>query len=217
MSFSGSWWNNRILTASWIRVHSRKFVAKWFLLSGSQRKSAARKILVALCHRVVDVGFATIYSIAMAISRSNRLLRIIAFFKFIKAALLIATGIGALRLVNRNIYEYATDLVARYHLNPGNHFIAHALERTTSITPRQLYGLGILAFVYSVFFLAEGIGLWSLKRWGEWITVVITGSLLPFEIYEIWHRFSLSKTAVLVFNVAIVVYLIMRLKRERSA
>lgn len=151
----------------------------------------------------------------MAHSNSRRLLRIIAFFKFIKAALLIATGIGALRLVNHNIYEDATELVARYHLNPGNHFVAHLLERTTSITPKHLHELGIIAFVYSALFLAEGIGLWSLKRWGEWITVVITGSLLPFEVYEVWHKFSLGKTAVLVFNVAVVVYLIVRLKREK--
>ena len=99
----------------------------------------------------------------MANSRSNRLLRIIAFFKFIKAALLIATGIGALRLVNRNIYEYSTDLVARYHLNPGNHFVAHALERTTSITPKKLHELGIIAFVYSALFLSH-LALWPSTR-----------------------------------------------------
>ncbi len=151
----------------------------------------------------------------MAKPDSRKLLRTIAFFKFIKAALLIATGIGALHLVNRNISEYAADWVARYHLNPGNHFVAHALERTTSITPKRLHELGIIAFIYSALFLAEGIGLWSLKRWGEWITVVITGSLLPFEIYEVWHKFGLLKVGVLVFNVLVVFYLIMRLKREK--
>ncbi len=153
----------------------------------------------------------------MAKSRSSRFLRIIAFFKFVKAALLIATGIGALRLVNRDIYEYATDLVVRYHLNPGNHFVAHALERTTSVTPQRLHALGIIAFIYAALFLAEGIGLWSLKRWGEWITVIITGSLMPFEIYEVFHKFGWSKVAVLVFNAAVVVYLAMRLKQEKSA
>jgi len=152
----------------------------------------------------------------MAKSRSSRFLRIIAFFKFVKAALLIATGIGALRLVNRDIYEYALDLVVRYHLNPGNHFVAHALERTTSITPKRLHELGIIAFLYAALFLAEGIGLWSLKRWGEWITVVITGSLLPFEVYEVFHKFSWSKLVILGFNAVVVVYLAMRLKRETA-
>ena len=153
----------------------------------------------------------------MASSHSSRLLRVIAIFKFIKAALLVATGIGALRLVKYDVFEYATYLVGKYHLNPGNHFVARLLERTTSITPKRLHELGVIAFVYSALFLAEGIGLWSLKRWGEWLTVVITSSLLPFEIYEIWHRFTFSKTVVLVINVAVVWYLVMRLKREKPA
>lgn len=151
----------------------------------------------------------------MASSHSSRLLRIIAFFKFIKAALLAATGIGALRLVKYDVFEYATYLVARYHLNPGNHFVAHALARTTDVTPRRLHELGIIAFIYSALFLAEGIGLWSLKRWGEWITIVITSSLLPFEIYEAWHRFTFPKAAVLLINAAIVWYLVVRLRRDK--
>lgn len=152
----------------------------------------------------------------MATSHSSRLLRIIAVFKFIKAALLAATGIGALRLVKYDVFEYATYLVGKYHLNPGNRFIAHVLARTTDVTPKRLHELGIIAFIYSALFLAEGIGLWSLKRWGEWVTIVITSSLLPFEIYEVWHRFTLPKTAVLLINVAVVWYLAMRLRREKA-
>lgn len=156
-----------------------------------------------------------IYSIAMASSGSGRLLRAIAVLKFIKALLLAAAGIGALRLVKRDIFEYAMHLVARFHLNPGNHLVAEMLARTTSVTPRRLHELGIIAFFYSALFLAEGIGLWSLKRWGEWVTVLISGSLLPFEIYEVWHRFTWAKIAVLVVNAAIVWYLVMRLRRGK--
>lgn len=152
----------------------------------------------------------------MASPDSRRLLRTIAIFKFIKAALLAAAGIGALRLVKLDVFEYATHLVGRFHLNPGNHFVADALARATSITPQRLHEFGIIAFIYSALFLAEGIGLWSLKRWGEWITVVITSSLLPFEIYELWRRFTFSKTAVLVINIAVVCYLVMRLRRGKA-
>jgi uncharacterized membrane protein (DUF2068 family) len=152
----------------------------------------------------------------MATSDSRRVLRTIAIFKFVKAALLAGAGIGALRLVKYNIFEYATYLVSNYHLNPGNHFVARVLARTTDITPKRLHELGIIGFLYSALFLAEGIGLWSLKRWGEWITVVITASLLPLEIYEVCRRFTLPKTAVLVLNVGIVCYLAMRLRRRKG-
>jgi uncharacterized membrane protein (DUF2068 family) len=154
----------------------------------------------------------------MAESDSRGLLiRTIAMFKFIKAALLIASGIGALRLASKDIYAYAAYLVGKYHLNPGNHFVAQVLARTTHVTSRRLHGIGIVAFVYAALFLAEGVGLWSLKRWGEWITVLITGSLLPFEIYELWHRLTLPRAAVLVLNAAIVCYLVIGLRKERGA
>jgi uncharacterized membrane protein (DUF2068 family) len=150
---------------------------------------------------------------AMA-SSDSRLLRTIAVFKFIKAALLAAAGIGALRLVKYDIFEYAMQLVGRFHLNPGNRFVAEMLARATNVTPRRLHEFGVIAFIYSALFLAEGIGLWSLKRWGEWVTVVITSSLLPFEIYEVWHRFTWAKIVVLAINVAVVCYLVMRLRRK---
>ncbi|HEY6350163.1 MAG TPA: DUF2127 domain-containing protein [Candidatus Angelobacter sp.] len=153
---------------------------------------------------------------AMA-SSDSRLLRTIAVFKFIKAGLLAAAGIGALRLVKYDIFEYAMHLVGRFHLNPGNRFVAEMLARATNVTPRRLHEVGVIAFIYSALFLAEGIGLWSLKRWGEWVTVVITSSLLPFEIYEAWHRFTWAKIAVLAINVAVVWYLVMRLRRRPSS
>ena len=107
-------------------------------------------------------------------------------------------------------------LVGRYHLNPGNHFVARVLARTTHVTSRRLREIGIVAFVYAALFLAEGVGLWSLQRWGEWITVLITGSLLPFEIYELWHRLTLPRAAVLVLNAAIVCYLVISLRKRRA-
>ena len=144
------------------------------------------------------------------------LLRTIATFKFIKAALLIASGVGALRLATKDSFAYAADLVGRYHLNPGNHFVAQVLARTTHVTSRRLHQVGIVAFVYAALFLAEGVGLWTLQRWGEWITVLITGSLLPFEIYGLWYRLTLPRAAVLLLNAAIVCYLVISLRKGRG-
>ena len=144
------------------------------------------------------------------------MLRSIATFKFIKAALLIASGVGALRLATQDSFAYAAYLVGRYHLNPGNYFVAQVLARTTHVTSRRLHQIGIVAFVYAALFLAEGVGLWTLQRWGEWITVLITGSLLPFEIYGLWYRLTLPRAAVLLLNAAIVCYLVISLRKGRG-
>ena len=130
-----------------------------------------------------------------------------------KAALLIAAGIGALHLVNKDITQYADNIVSRFHLDPGNRYVARALARVSDVTPRRLHELGAVAFVYAALFLTEGIGLWSLKRWGEWLTVIITGSLLPFEIYELYRHAIWPKAGVLLLNAMICVYLAARLRR----
>lgn len=141
------------------------------------------------------------------------LLRLIALFKFVKAILLIATGVGALHFVHTNLTLHAENLVRKYHLDPGNHYVTLVLARTASLTPRRLHELGAVAFLYAGLFLLEGIGLWSRRRWGEWFTVIITGSLLPFEIYELCRNPSWAKLVVLIVNAAILWYLARRLKQ----
>ena len=44
------------------------------------------------------------------------------------------------------------------------------------------------AFAYAIVFSVEGIGLLLGSRWAEWLTVVSTGLLIPFEIYEVFHK-----------------------------
>ena len=145
--------------------------------------------------------------------RSRILLRTIAVFKFVKAVLLVIAGAGVLRLVHRDIGSLAQHLVDKFHIDPGTPYVADALSRISSLTPHRLQQIGLVAFVYAGLFLLEGAGLWSLKRWGEWVTVVITGSLLPIEIYELVHHPTFPKTAVLLMNAAIVAYLIWRIRR----
>ncbi len=135
-------------------------------------------------------------------------LRLIAIFKFFKAALLIALSVGAFRLLHKDIGEVAEHWVMAMRLAPGNRFVEAALERASLLTPQQIRKLGLGSLLYAGLFLAEGTGLWLRKRWGEWLTVVITSTLVPVEMYEIYLHLTAVKIAVLVINVAIVGYLI---------
>jgi uncharacterized membrane protein (DUF2068 family) len=47
--------------------------------------------------------------------------------------------------------------------------------------------------------------------------VITTAGLVPLEIYELARHFSWPKIIVLVVNVGIVVYLITRLRKGRTA
>ena len=149
-------------------------------------------------------------------SSHSRLLRLIAVFKLLKASLLIAAGVGIFKLVHADIAKEIERWVIRFGFDPGSRYVLEAIQRATHVSPARIRELGIVSFAYAALFLTEGIGLWLLKRWAEWFTVIATGSLVPLEIYEIFHRPSLIKIGVLAVNVAIVVYLIYQIRVDRQ-
>lgn len=141
-------------------------------------------------------------------------LRLIAAFKMVEAALLIVTAVGLLRMMHNDVAAVLDHWIARLGLDPGNRYVDLLMSKAANITPEKIKELGIGSFVYAALFLTEGIGLWLLKRWGEWFSVVITASLLPFEVWEALHHPSAAKILVLILNVAVVVYLIYRIRKE---
>jgi uncharacterized membrane protein (DUF2068 family) len=146
-------------------------------------------------------------------SSGDPLLRLIAIFKFFKAALLIALGVGLFRLLHKDIGSVLEHWCEALRLDPGSHFVNKALAKATKVSPGQMKQLGVGSFLYAGLFLAEGTGLWLRKRWGEWLTVIITSSLVPVELYEIHRHPSWMKVGVLAVNVAIVVYLIYHMRK----
>lgn len=146
--------------------------------------------------------------------RDKSLLRLIAVFKLMKVCALIIAGIFALRLVHADIGTVLEQWVLRLGLDPGSNFLNHAIQRACEIPQDKIWELGAVSFVYAGLFMTEGIGLWFAKRWAEWFTVIITGSLIPFEIYETVHRPTVIRIAVLLINAAVVAYLVYRIIHE---
>jgi uncharacterized membrane protein (DUF2068 family) len=147
-------------------------------------------------------------------SSHQALLRLIAVFKFVKGALLIAAGIGILKMAHMNPAAELNHWVANMGFDPGQRVVSHAIQKVTNIPPQRIRELGIATFPYAALFVTEGIGLWLLKRWAEWFTVIATGSLIPIEVYEIVSHPSLLKGLVLIVNIGIVAYLIYRIRSE---
>ena len=63
--------------------------------------------------------------------------------------------------------------------------------------------------------LTEGTGLLLRKRWAEYFTIITTGGLIPLELYELSRHVTAVKIAVLIVNVAIVAYLVARVRKTR--
>ena len=90
-----------------------------------------------------------------------------------------------------------------------------ALDKLRFLSGRRAVVLGTAALLYAGLFATEGVGLWLGERWAEWLTVVATGLLIPVEIYELIHGATAPRILALVGNVAMVAYLVVRIRRSR--
>jgi uncharacterized membrane protein (DUF2068 family) len=150
-------------------------------------------------------------------SSNNAMIRLIAAFKLLKAILLIAVGVGALKLLHQDAAGALDRWAAMLGFDPGNQYVDSALQKLANLPPNKIKGLGVGSFVYAGLFLIEGIGLWMVRRWAEWFTVIVTSSLVPVEIYEIHRHPSPLKILVLIINLAVVGYLAYRIRNRRPS
>ena len=146
----------------------------------------------------------------------TEVVRLIALFKLLKGVLLIAVGVAALKLLHADIASLVESWVAVLGLDQNSRFVGRALSTAAALTPNRVRDLIVGSFLYGGLFLTEGIGLWLLKRWAMWFTVIITGSFLPLEIYELTRHPSAGKIGLLAVNLALVGYLIRRIRDGRS-
>jgi uncharacterized membrane protein (DUF2068 family) len=148
-------------------------------------------------------------------STDTKLIRLIAVFKVFKAILLVVVGVGALKLIHADISTFIAKWVVRLGLDPGSHNVGHLILTAAALTPNKIKDLVVGSFFYAALFLTEGIGLWLMKRWAEWFTVISTSSLIPVEVYEICRHPNTGKVVVLVINLAVVAFLVYRIRIER--
>lgn len=142
----------------------------------------------------------------------DRGILLIALFKMVKALLLILAGAGVLSLLQPSTAAEVQEWVTELTIVWGQQLVHRALVLLDVATPRQLTGVGLASISYGFLFATEGVGLWLERRWAEYLTVFATGSLVPFELYELVRKVTAFRTLALVANVAAVVYLTYRLR-----
>jgi uncharacterized membrane protein (DUF2068 family) len=98
----------------------------------------------------------------------------------------------------------------------GHRLVRRAVARLASLDVRELRALAIATFSYAALFAVEGAGLLMRKRWAEWLTVVVTASFIPLELYELARRPGPGKIVALALNVAIAAYLAARRLAARA-
>jgi uncharacterized membrane protein (DUF2068 family) len=143
-------------------------------------------------------------------------LKLIALFKLLKGVLLLALAFGVSRLLHQDLALVLTGWLDELRIDPGNKYAATLLSKVGLLSEKNLQVLGWLTFAYAAIFLTEGVGLFLKKRWAEWFVIITTGSFVPVEVYELCQHRSWLKVVLLLANLAIVAFLIWRLRQTRN-
>jgi uncharacterized membrane protein (DUF2068 family) len=135
-------------------------------------------------------------------------LRLIILYKLAKAAL----GLGFAAILWGLVLEGETDKLldvveaVRHHVTAA--WSLELMDAILSATDRHhVEFLAAALTLDGSFTLFEWYALHTGRPWGEWLVVVATGSLVPFEVGAIVRHKRAGRVVLLLLNIVIVVYL----------
>lgn len=144
-------------------------------------------------------------------------MRAIAVLEAAKGLVVVLAGCGLFALVHRDLQALAEELVRHTHLNPASGlprvFIAWAAELGNG----HLMQLALAALAYAAVRLLEAYGLWYERAWGELLAAASGAIYVPFELAELARRPGALSFALLLANLAVVAFMLVRLRRRRAA
>jgi uncharacterized membrane protein (DUF2068 family) len=135
------------------------------------------------------------------------ILRTIALYKLVKVILLLLAAYGELHLHDKSLSKTLITWVQARPTGLEHQVVTEILAWFSGLSESKIHALRFVTLTYAAVFSVEGIGLWMQKRWAEWLTVIVTASLIPLELYELFERPNFGKAAIVVANAAIVAYL----------
>jgi uncharacterized membrane protein (DUF2068 family) len=141
----------------------------------------------------------------------------IAIFKIVKGLLLFLVGVGAMALINEDAREVVRHWAHVFQLDVHRRLIQHSLMAVGLVKKRNWKLIVLTSFVYSALLLTEGIGLLMEKVWAEFMTIFITASFIPVEVYELARHATQLRGWVLAANVLVVLYLAVRVCQRPPA
>jgi uncharacterized membrane protein (DUF2068 family) len=150
--------------------------------------------------------------------RSAFILRALAIERWVRGLIIALLGIAVLRLKSTQVSLqelFDRDLSAlkpffnQIHFNVSDSATISSIEKVLHAKPSTLNLIAGALLFYGALQIVEGIGLWSLQRWGEYVAVVGTTLFIPLEVYELTEKVSWLKIVVLLVNVAAVLYLLL--------
>ena len=146
---------------------------------------------------------------------SPLVLKLLATYYLVQGLLLAAVGAGGLVLLDQNHLLVIKQWLHVIHLDPENRFIHWLLMKVLPITDQLLETLSIGSFVYAGLAFVQGGGLLFAQPWASYLTVIVIGSFIPWELYGMLGHVTPLRLTTLGINGVIAWYLLVRELRAR--
>lgn len=149
--------------------------------------------------------------------RDRYLMRLLAVDRLLRALVFVALGLAVLRVRGRQgdlRQAFADELpllrpiAQQVGWNIDDSRVVGLAYRAFDFSDATLTWIAVAIFAYAALGLVEAVGLWLVKRWGEYLAVVATSFFLPLEVYELAEKVTVLRVAAVVVNVAAVVWLV---------
>jgi uncharacterized membrane protein (DUF2068 family) len=137
----------------------------------------------------------------------NRWLILIGALKLLKAVLFVSMGFGVIKLLHKDVADILLRATIAMRFDPENRFVNMLLEKSALLSPHRLKEISFAIFLYAALDIIEGTGLVLEKVWAEYFTLILTGSFLPWEFYEIIRHVTVLKVVLILLNLAVFIYL----------
>jgi uncharacterized membrane protein (DUF2068 family) len=150
--------------------------------------------------------------------RDATILRLLALFRWGKGLLVLGAAFGiwrfrahhdAISLAFNEDLPLLQPLADKLGWNLEESGVVHTLRTVLAAETRTLTWIVFGLVVFGALLMTEGVGLWLLKRWGEYFAVVATSLFIPIEVYEIVEKVTWLRIVILLINLAAVVYILL--------
>ena len=142
-------------------------------------------------------------------------LYLIGLFKLAKAIFFLSLSLGALHFVHHDLSSTVNRAIRLLHFDPESHLVDLLTDKVALVTHHKLRLISMGTFLYSALCTTEAYGLLRRKVWAEFVTLWLSVSFVPWELWELARRPTPWHFGILVANLVIVAYLLWMLKRKR--
>ena len=140
--------------------------------------------------------------------RHDRGLIVIGGLKLLYGLFFILIGIGALKLLHKDLVYILSSWAVDLRFNPESRFVNLVLDKVALIDAHRLKEISIGVFCYAALDWIEGLGLIFEKVWAEYLTLILTASFLPWELFVMARHATWAKLILFIINLLVLIYLV---------